>query len=533
MATNMLTILESISWGFVLFFQSWNLLIYFQQDEYSTNRFLFWYKRKFRIINIYFLPVILLYTLIVLFFSDSLVIYGMTSIGIAVYLLALIARALLKPKKIRLNYTARIFRLLLTIALVISGIIALSKYCFSSSLILLTAFHIVTFLAIPVIIGFCNFANLPIEKTIQLYYANSARAKIRSLRPFVIGITGSYGKTSTKEILFHILKEHKEVLETPKSFNTLMGVCKVINSSLTSSDNVFIVEMDAYAIGEIKQICDLVSPSIGIVTAVGPQHLERFGKMEDILDANYELISSLPPSGICVLNSKDASTPIYLSRTSIRTLLVGTQPEKDIFLFSTDEKMTSDGLKFTVVNNLTGEHQVVETQLIGEHNIINILMAFSVAYELGLSMNDIAERIKSIQAVEHRLQLKRLNSGVTIIDDAYNSNPVGASYALEALGLFEGRKILVTPGMVELGSVENDENYKLGVKAASICNVIILVGKSQTEYIKKGIVDSNFKEENILIVQDIHDAISYLNQNIYPNDTILYLNDLPDLYLEN
>ena len=146
-----------------------------------------------------------------------------------------------------------------------------------------------------------NFLIYPLERTINGAYLLSARKRIKTFQPKVVGITGSYGKTSTKYILYQILSQKFNTLMTPDSYNTPMGICKVIRGELTAEHEIFIVEMGAYKRGDIRELCNLASPQIGILTAIGPQHLERFKNIENIAKTKYELIESLPPGGACSL----------------------------------------------------------------------------------------------------------------------------------------------------------------------------------------------------------------------------------------
>jgi UDP-N-acetylmuramoyl-tripeptide--D-alanyl-D-alanine ligase len=387
-------------------------------------------------------------------------------------------------------------------------------------------------LGAPLWILATNCLLLPLEKAIQRSYLWSAASRLHHACPIVVGITGSYGKTSTKDILAHLLSGQRHVLSTPKSYNTLMGICKVINTSLQPNHQVFVVEMGAYESGEIAQICNLVHPRLGAITAIGPQHLERFRSMDDIARAKYELIEALPPSGVAVFDAEDAYTAQFRQQTHDKKIvLVSTEENPLADLYATKITTTSGGLTFTIVERSSGRCYPCAVNLLGRHNILNILIATALALELGMSLRVVSERLKSLSPVQHRLQLLKRADGLNVIDDAYNSNPVGAQNALEALGDFEGgRKVLVTPGLVELGPLGEKANYELGQQAASVCDLVILVGHDRTLPIRDGLRSAGFDLAKIEVVATMRRASEILAKLARANDTILFLNDLPDTY---
>ncbi|MBU1262741.1 UDP-N-acetylmuramoyl-tripeptide--D-alanyl-D-alanine ligase [bacterium] len=358
-----------------------------------------------------------------------------------------------------------------------------------------------------------NILIWPTEKLINLRYLIMAKKKLKRLKPKVIGITGSYGKTSTKHILAHILSQKYKVLATPESYNTLMGICKVINNNLLPEHQIFIVEMGAYKRGDIKELCDLVKPEIGILTGIGLQHLERFGSVENIRKTKFELIESLPKDGIAILNSGCKYCQKF--QPKVKTIRYGGQ-EKGI-------RVSAEGLSFSV-NGIT-----FQTSLLGSHNLQNILSAIACARELKMTLEEIQRAVFSLPQIPHRLQLIKTPTSI-IIDDAYNSNPVGAKEALFLLSQFSGRKILVTPGMIELGEKEYEENRLFGEEAAKTCDVVILVGKKRTKAIADGLLSAGFSKDNLFVVKSLDEARDKLSQ--IRGDVILFENDLPDNYDE-
>jgi len=390
----------------------------------------------------------------------------------------------------------------------------------------------------PLILPFANLINYPIEAAFRRMFRERARRTLQQAGPVVIGITGSFGKTSTKEYLAHILGSRYRVLATPKSYNTLMGVCIVINNTLSNdySYDFFIAEMGAYVEGEIRDICKLVKPTISIVTAVGPQHLERFGSIDTIAKAKYEIIEALPPDGVGVFNWDNHYVRSMYERgypnTRIGVSWENADHATQLRILAKNVTFTPEGLAFDVVDTQTNEQQHFRTAIIGYHNVTNILLAAAVARHLDIPLSEIAMRVATLQPAEHRLQRRTLPGGITVIDDAYSANPVGAKNALDVLALYqEGRRVLITPGMVELGSIQDQENQKLGRYAATICTDIILVGTEQTIPLQKGIHETNFSPAHLHVFDTRDDAIEWFHRELKTGDTVLFLNDLPDTYL--
>jgi UDP-N-acetylmuramoyl-tripeptide--D-alanyl-D-alanine ligase len=401
-----------------------------------------------------------------------------------------------------------------------------------------TLIGLVTYHLSPLILPLANLIMHPVEAGFRWMFRQRAAATLRRANPVVIGITGSYGKTSTKEYLAHILNGRFRAYATPKSYNTLMGVCIAINNDLSNDSgyDYFIVEMGAYVPGEIAGICDLVKPQISIVTAVGPQHLERFGSLENTARAKYEIIAALPPEGAAVFNWDDPYVRAMYERGYPQNRIGVTWQNTDLAtqlrFHARDIRATVDGLRFDVVDTLTGEEQPITTRLVGQHNVTNILLAIATARHLGMSLGEIALRVASLEPAEHRLQRRMLPGGVTVIDDAYSANPVGAQNALNVLSLYRaGRRVLITPGMVELGPIQDEENRKLGRLAAQVCTDIILVGEDQTRPIQQGIRETGFPADRLQVYDTREEAIAWFNTALQPGDTVLFLNDLPDTYL--
>lgn len=399
---------------------------------------------------------------------------------------------------------------------------------------------LINFLAAPLYLALGNILMTPVEGFLRQRFINSARRILNEINPTVIGITGSYGKTTTKNFITDILNGRYRAYATPKSYNTMMGVCIAINNDLATNYSVdyFVVEMGAYIRGEIQRIAELTPPSISVVVEVGPQHLERFGSLENIAIAKYEIIKALPPDGLGVFNWDNSyvremyergypTNRIAVSRTVDPTQV----PENGPRFIATDISETLDGLTFTVHDTTSGEQINFTTSVIGEHNVTNILLATAVAHHEGMSLADIAFQVRMLKPAESRLVRQTTAQGITIINDAYSANPAGVVSALKVLSMHTGgKRLLITPGMVELGELHEVENRKLGQIAAQHATDIILVGEEQTRPIHAGLADVNFPEANLQIVNTLGEAVSWYQTHLNAGDTVLFLNDLPDTY---
>lgn len=371
---------------------------------------------------------------------------------------------------------------------------------------------------------------MPIEKLINKKYWNEAASILKGMpQLIVVGITGSYGKTSTKHYLYRILSEKYDVLMTPGSYNTTMGVIRTIRENLKPYNSVFICEMGAKQRGDIKEICDLVHPSIGIVTAVGPMHLETFKTIENVQATKFELIDSLPSDGFAVINNDfEYCANRMVSNVESRRYSLNKESGEEVSFVADNIKYSPEGTSF-IVKGPDGLKMQLTTRLVGACNISNLLAAVIVALKLGLTESQIRYAVGRIEQVEHRLSIKKTPGGVTIIDDAFNSNPAGSKMALEVLESFRcGKRIVVTPGMIELGERQKELNEVLGKEIAKSADVAIIVGEYNREALTDGIKKEGFNFDNLHEVATFNDAQAVLSGILKPGDTVLYENDLPD-----
>ncbi len=379
-----------------------------------------------------------------------------------------------------------------------------------------------------------NFANIlaqPIENKINHGFYIQAQNKIKKEKENklkVVGITGSYGKTSTKLVLNDIVKNSLKTYATPSSFNTPMGISKVINNELESGTEVFISELGARYVGEIKEVAELVMPDIAIITNIGPCHIETFGSMENIVKTKFELIDTLKEGGLAIFNYDNPYIKEKAAEIKTRKVYISLEDDACDY-FAKDITVGEFGTEFTLVYK--NKEYKLKTKLLGKHNIYNVLLSVAAARELDMSMEEIQEAVLNVNQVEHRLSLVENPNNLIIIDDAFNSNPSGAQAALDVISEFkEGKKIVISPGMVELGELQYEENKKFGKNAAAVVDHFIIVAEVNKEAIKDGLVEGGLDEDKIHEAASLSDAQLILQKICQAGDVILFENDLPDNY---
>lgn len=445
---------------------------------------------------------------------------------ILISLLRLIPLYFTKEKtKKPLVYTIRVKRMVAAIILIYLLAIILIPFK-TSSVLWIT----LLMLATPVVILLANLVLKPVENYLKNYYYKDAKRLLDEHKDLiVIGITGSYGKTSTKFILETILSQQFTTLVTPHSYNTTLGVILTVRNHLNRSTEVFVAEMGAKQKNDIKEICDLVNPDYAIITAVGPQHLETFGSLSNIIDTKFELMQAVEKKGKGFVNGDSNNVREGMKRfDKVNYISYGTKEDNKVRIEDVNQSIS--GSEFTIVSN-KGKH-TYQTKLLGMHNILNIAAAVSVAMELGMAYEKIKVGVKEIKAVEHRLELKR-QGDYYILDDAFNSNPTGARFALDVLNQFEsGKKIIMTPGMIELGDMDAEVHLEFGKQIAKVCDKVVLIGEIKTRNIVKGLEASHYNMENVVVLKTVYDGFAYIRKIISKGDVILIENDLPDNFNE-
>lgn len=497
---------------------------FFQLNSYRFDTHTKWMKENTKKYLTHCIFAVLM--LICLFFEISIDIKA----GVLIVLFALSCLAE-KPKKAKkpLVYTPRVKRMLFTTIILCAVILLVTAHftikAHHESITLLAAALLYAFG--PALVLVANLINKPMELSINQGYTNDAKKILKACPDLkIIGITGSYGKTSVKYYLTTLLKSKYNVLMTPESYNTPMGVVKTIRGSLKATHEIFVCEMGAKWVGDIKELCDIVHPQHGVITSIGPQHLESFKTLDAVKNTKFELADSLPQGGMLFLNGDDENISAHGSNRPYISYAI----ENDADYKAFDITVSQRGTSFSV-RTPEGETEQFTTKLIGRHNVLNIVGAIAISHKMGIALKDLKGAVRKLEGVPHRLELKE-SGALTIIDDAYNSNPSGTKAALEALSLFDGYKILVTPGMVELGSKQDELNREFGKNAASVCDFVVLVGEKQAVPIKAGLLDMNYNEEKIYVANNINEALNfvYAISSGGRKKVVLLENDLPDNY---
>lgn len=363
----------------------------------------------------------------------------------------------------------------------------------------------------------------------KIYHQNQiAKAKeiLQNHKPMlVIGITGSYGKTSTKEYLYEILSTKYKVLKTRDSKNSPIGIAEVIISDLKPEHEIFIVEMGAYKQGEIKGMCEIVKPSVGIVTAINAQHQDLFGSIENTVKAKFELIEGLSGKKIAILNSDNEYTRQMMekARESGKNLWVfGKEKNSDLmaqnYFYSEKIEVTDHNISFVISNKTQKEK--VQANILGEHQVINILAAIAGAVASGMTLKDAAKATTLIKPIAKTIQPVTGINGSLFINDTFNNNPDAAIAALKFLERSKGKKILVFQPMIELGAYADSSHERVGEIAGNICDSIILTNNNFYPSFANGVVKSSHRPDlNIFTPKK---AAQYIKNHVSKNDTVLF-----------
>ncbi|MEG0559719.1 MAG: UDP-N-acetylmuramoyl-tripeptide--D-alanyl-D-alanine ligase [Muribaculaceae bacterium] len=495
-----------------------------QQNTYRNERYIGWLKSSSDFMSINrLIDVALLMLMLSSFFA-----FEWAAIMIGVVLIIQIVVAVKKKYKKPVVFTKRVWRLYIS-NIVATLLLLGSVYLFSQNIVATIAIEMCIIIFSYIVTMAINYLLKPVEAHINNSYYKEAQRLLAQMPDMkIVGITGSYGKTSTKHYLNRILNEKYDVLMTPGSFNTPMGVIRTVREMLKPYNNLFIVEMGAKNIGDIKELCDLVHPTIGIITAVGEQHLESFKSIENVQRTKFELVDALPRDGFAVVNN---DFPYVANRevTNVAVKRYAVTAIDGVDYVAENIQYSASGTQFTVVGN--GQSIELNTKLVGECNISNLMAAVIVAMYLDVPAEKIKYAVSKIEQVEHRLNLKRTPSGITIIDDAYNSNPDGSKMALDVLSRMNtGKRIVITPGMIELGDKQAHYNEIFGEHIAKTCDIAIVVGRYNREAILAGIAKGKMSQESIYVADTFKEAQAHMLAIATRGDTVLYENDLPDTF---
>ena len=435
------------------------------------------------------------------------------------------------PQKTPLAQTRRMARLISCLFVLCMGItFVLIWVCTEWLYFIKFGVMVLTPLLLPVLVPLAHFIMLPLETFIRWNYIRKAKKKLASRPDLIrIGITGSYAKTSVKHILFDMLSEKYNVCMSPHSFNTPMGLTKVVLKYLKPENQILIAEMGAKQVGDIAYLCNIINPQHAIITGIGSQHLETFGSVENIKKTKNELVLALPENANVVFNMENKGARELFEECTLKNkFLAGFGEDSELKVSNVD--ITSNGMTFTLEYN--GKSKKCTSNLIGKHNLENILLSATLALKLGVSLEGVARAISELQPVAHRLEVIR-NQNITVLDDAFNSSVEGSTAAVEVLSSFNGSvKICITPGMVEMGQEEFNVNEHFGEQLGKVCDYVIVVNKVNQEALKKGLESTEIAKENIILVDTLKQAKARLNELITPdkNYVVLFENDLPDNY---
>lgn len=547
---NILTLCYVLIMARHTFLRSKYFLHIFQLNGYKLGEFWHWIYKNWnsRIIT----PEHVLYNVIIfvmlIFMSDTvtgsasiliLVMYGFFWFGPFKYYGGE------KPKK-PLVFTPRMIRLSIPFALLsliipaaatyiaYTGNIPFTEYMiedtgfYSADIYLLAFGWVLGNAMVPFFIFLAALITKPVENYVHRHFIKLAKQKLSRMPDLtVVAITGSYGKTSTKFMIRDLLNERYSVCSTPGSYNTPMGICKVINNDLEAHHQVLILEMGARYEGNIDELCYIAEPDISVVTNVGIAHLETFGSQDAIARTKSTIVKRTKFGGRAVLNADDERVIAMGDlRDDLDIITTGLQ-NGDIR--AKDISYDNTGMEFRVLAN--GEEQQFKMKLLGSHNVQNMLLAIGVARPMGLRLSTMALAAKRMEPVEHRLELKQ-HGDITVIDDAFNSNPTGAKNAVETLSKFKsGRRIIITPGMIELGKLQEEKNREFGKQIGEAAlDLVILVGKKQTKAIREGIESTDYSMENVKIASSLYEANRIMQDFAKSGDVVLYENDLPDSF---
>lgn len=380
----------------------------------------------------------------------------------------------------------------------------------------------------PLVMIAANLMLTPYERHTQRSYEAEAGRRIADVRPLVIGITGSYGKSSSKSMLAHLLQFQAPTLAASGSINTLMGITRHIREELVHGHQFMVVEMGAFKTGSIRRLCQLTPPSAGLITAVGDMHLERFGSTDAIIAAKGELAEAIAPGGVLVVNADSpGALAIAKKATHCRVLLYGEQSTERLDTRISDISFAKEGTSFVL--HVDGQEYRCRTPLLGRPIMLNLTGAFTLATALGVEPSVAVAALRTLKPVSNRLEVVE-ERGITWIRDAYNSNQYGFRAALEvAAALPVARRFLATPGCIELGHQQFEVNRALSAESSAVCDNTLVVSDTNREAFVAGHRDAG-REARLVPVSNRTEAFRWINQTVRTGDAVILENDLPDLY---
>ncbi len=498
-------------------------LRYFQQEGYEQLRFLRWTNVRSLTDPAFWVSIASAF----LFLLDPLLAVVLFTVGAIV--LGLVQPDPRRSGKIPLRLTwraRRVFAVALIVA--VTAFVLVMRLFMDAEVRAPLVAASVMFAVLPLMLVVANAVLSPYERYTQRSYYADAVAQLGRVRPFVVGITGSYGKSSSKAMLAHILQFHAPTLAATGSINTVMGITRHIREDLVPGHRFMVVEMGAFGVGSIERLCTLTPPAAGLITAVGDMHLERFGSTDAIRQAKGELARAIPPGGILVVNA-DSPNALRIAEesTGLRVLLYGERHPGTLQTRVEQMRFTKQGTHFVL--QTADRAYSCFTPIVGRPIVLNLAGAFTLAVAVGADPDVAVASFRTLKPVANRLEVVE-DAGITWIRDAYNSNQFGFRAALEVAGaLPAGRRFLVTPGVIELGPEQHSVNRALSREAAAICDTTVVVSETNRAAFVEGHREAG-RDERLVGVANRAEAFRWLHEHLQDGDLVILENDLPDLY---
>jgi len=508
--------------GYIVSRRFLGYLRYFQQEGYEPIRFFRW--TKLRSLTD---PALWLSMLAGIVLPSAPIVAAL--LFATVIVVGLVQPNARRSGKIPLRLTARARRIL-GVSLLLAFVLWTSAVRPGGRLDVQRALIALSFLLAfsPVTLVAANALLVPYERHVQGVFEADARSRVSAIEPFIIGITGSYGKSSSKGMLAHILQFHAPTLAASGSINTLMGITRHIRENLVHGHKYMVVEMGAFKRGSIQRLCELTPPSAGLITAVGDMHLERFGSTEEIVRAKSELAQALPRGGLLVVNAdSEGALRIAKGANQCKVILYGERSVEDLDVRVSAILFSRRGTTFELQTK-TRRYRCF-TPLLGRPIILNLAGVFALTVALGLPEDLVVAAMRTLEPVSNRLEVVE-DGDLTWIKDAYNSNQFGFRAALEvASALPARRRFLITPGVVELGAQQFSVNKVLAYEASTICDRTVVVSQTNREAFIEGCREAG-REDRLIPVANRTEAFRWIRDTAEKGDVVILENDLPDLY---
>ncbi len=497
-----LCIYLNIIYAFICVILAQKFLHIFQLRDYNPKRYLLYFNFWFWIFEAVLIAIFVAQILIFNLFLTFLINLILLPIFAAIF------NKIINNQKTPIIYTPRLKRIYYLTAILLILPIFFKKMAIISPILMIFA---------PIFANFINF----FDKIKNKKYIRSAQNKLQNSPAKIIAITGSNGKTTVKNILLNMLKTQFKVTASPKSFNTPLGIAKFLNETNLNVDFI-ILEYGARHKNDVKNLCKIYGADFGIITQIAPQHLQTFKTIENVAKAKQKL-SKFLNSKPCVFNIDNNFVNQMFEQKNGKKISVSTNGKKANFVA---KNIVVKNFKTEFEINFKNQKILCLTKLLGKHNVTDILLAFALAFSLGVNTKNLQSAIENLQYIPHRLE--HIKAGINILDDSYNCSLTSAKESLSVLAVCEGKKMVVTPGIIEAGKNQFDINFKLGTMLAKIEN-IVLVGLTNKQALTNGILNIE-PTKKILFANNLEDAKQYFSLLKNPDDTLLLLNDLPDDY---